>query len=57
MATLSKVDYIKVCIKERLKAVKQLPFLSDSVDKLVETTILRSLCDVKSPEHYFYCIN
>ena len=57
MATLSKVDYIKVCIKERLKAAKQPPSLCDSVDKQVETTILRTLCDVKSPEHYFYCID
>ena len=52
MAKLTKVEYIKVCIKERLKAANHPPSSCELSDNLVKITIVRSLCDVTSDDHY-----
>ena len=53
---LTKVEYIKVCIKERLKAANHPPSSCELSDKRVKTTILRSLCDDTSADHYSHHI-
>lgn len=48
----SNVDYIKVCIKERLKAADFKPSVCNLSDERVEAVILNCLCDHDSEEHY-----
>ena len=57
LAKTTKVEYIKICIKERLKGADYPPSKCEFSDKRVEITILRCLCDVTSPDHYYNCIH
>ena len=57
LAKLTKVEYIKICIKERLKGADFPPSVCELSDKRVEITILHSLCDDKSSIHYHHYIH